>query len=428
MAIDRKILQDPRGFLTELFHVAVKAGDPLQVIKANLPQRPKGRVIVVGAGKASAQMAEALEALWQGPLEGAVVVRHGTTANLKQVKLMTAAHPVPDEAGLRASDHLLGLVKNLTKDDLVIALISGGGSALLPAPQEGLTLQDEIDLNTALLKSGAPISAMNAIRKHISRIKGGRLAAAAFPAKVVSFVVSDIPGDVLSLVSSGPTISDNVSLRDALGLIGKYDIALSAKLMAFLKSVPPAPRPDDAAFIGHEVHLVASAKQALQAAADYAGAHGLAAHVLSDAIEGESHEVAKMHAAMSVFAQNGGKLFVPPCLILSGGETTVTIGSHGAGKGGRNGEFALSFALGIAGRTGIYCLAADSDGIDGSENNAGGFADGQSVDRLLAKKLDPSALLKAHDSWTALLAAGDLFITGHTGTNVNDFRAILLLP
>jgi hydroxypyruvate reductase len=428
MPIDEKILADPRKFLTELFDEAVKAGNPLLGIKAHLPKHPKGRTIVVGAGKASAQMAEALESLWQGPLEGAVVSRHGATSNLKQIKLLTSAHPVPDAAGFRASEHLLELVQNLTKDDLVIALISGGGSALLPAPQEGLTLQDEIDLNTALLKSGAPISAMNAIRKHISRIKGGRLAAEAYPAKVVSFVVSDIPGDVLSLVSSGPTIADHVTLEDALGFIAKYDIALSPKLMAFLKSAPPAPAPDATAFAGHEVHLVASAKQSLKAAAAHALALGLPAHVLSDAIEGESHEVGKMHAAMSIFAQSNGMPFKPPCVIISGGETTVTIGAGGAGKGGRNGEFALSFALGIAGRKGIHCLAADSDGIDGSENNAGAFADGKTVDRILAKKLDPAAFLKSHDSWTALSAADDLFVTGQTGTNVNDFRAILLLP
>jgi hydroxypyruvate reductase len=428
MAVDAKIAQNPRGFLAELFDVAVKAGNPLQGIKAHLPTRPKGRVIVVGAGKASAQMAEALEALWDGPLSGTVVSRHGTKANLKSVKLMTSDHPVPDEAGLAASDHLLGLVQGLTKDDLVIALISGGGSALLPAPESGLTLQDEVDLNTALLKSGAPIAAMNAIRKHISRIKGGRLATAAYPAKVVSFVVSDIPGDVLSLVSSGPTIADHVTLRDALGFIEKYDIALTPKLMAFLKTAPAAPSPDDAVFAGHEVHLVASAKQSLRAAADYARERGLPAHVLSDAIEGESHEVAKMHAAMASFAKTEGQPFSQPCVIISGGETTVTIGAQGAGKGGRNGEFALSFALGIAGRSGIHCLAADSDGIDGSENNAGAFADGRTVDRMLAKKLDPAAFLKGHDSWTALSAAEDLFITGQTGTNVNDFRAILVLP
>jgi glycerate 2-kinase len=335
---------------------------------------------------------------------------------------------VPDEAGLRASDHLLSLVRNLTSDDLVIALISGGGSALLPAPQEGLTLQDEIDLNMALLKSGAPISAMNAIRKQISRIKGGRLAAAAHPAKTVSFVVSDIPGDILSLVSSGPTIADHVTLNDALGFIAKYDIALSPKLMAFLKSAPPAPLPTDPAFSGHEVHLVASAKQSLKAAAHHAISLGVPAHVLSDAIEEESHEVAKMHAAMAIFAISENMPFKPPCVIISGGETTVTIGARGAGKGGRNGEFALSFALGIAGREGIHCLAADSDGIDGSEDNAGGFADGKTVDRILAKRLDPATVLKLHDSWTALSAADDLFVTGQTGTNVNDFRAILLLP
>lgn len=428
MAIDPKILRNPRGFLATLFDVAVKAGDPLRGLAEQLPQRPKGRVIVVGAGKASAQMAEALEALWDGPLEGAVVARHSTTANLKKIRLMTSAHPVPDEAGIFASNHLLGLVQNLSADDLVIALISGGGSALLPAPQDGLTLQDEIDLNTALLSSGAPISAMNAIRKHISRIKGGRLAFAAYPAKVVSFVVSDIPGDVLSLVSSGPTIPDEVSLKDVWRFIEKHDIALPAKLRAFLKSAPAAPVPGDPAFAGHEVHLVASARQSLKTAADHALAHGLPAHVLSDAIEGESHEVAKMHAALAVYAKSGNGPFTPPCVILSGGETTVTLGTTGAGKGGRNGEFALSFALSIAGREGLHCLAADSDGIDGSENNAGGFADGRTVDRILAKKLDPAAFLKAHDSWTALAHADDLFVTGQTGTNVNDFRAILLLP
>ena len=428
MAVDPRIAENPRGFLAALFDVAVKAGNPLQGIKAHLPRKPKGRVVVVGAGKASAQMAEALEALWDGPLEGTVVSRHGTKANLKSTQLMTSAHPVPDAAGLAASDHLLGLVQGLTKDDLVIALISGGGSALLPAPQAGLTLQDEIDLNTALLKSGAPIAAMNAIRKHISRIKGGRLAAAAYPAKVVSFVVSDIPGDVLSLVSSGPTIADHVTLEDALAFIEKYDIVLTPKLLTFLNAAPAAPTPDDPVFAGHEVHLVASAKQSLMAAADHARRLGLPVHVLSDAIEGESHEVAKMHAAMANFAKTDGQPFKPPCVIISGGETTVTIGSGGAGKGGRNGEFALSFALGIAGRGGIHCLADDSDGIDGSENNAGAFADGRTVDRILAKKLDPAAFLKGHDSWTALSAAGDLFVTGQTGTNVNDLRAILLLP
>ncbi len=428
MAIDLKIANNPRGFLVELFDVAVKAGNPSSGIAAHLPKRPKGRVIVVGAGKASAQMAEAVEELWDGPLEGAVVSRHGTAAKLKQIRLMTAAHPVPDEAGLVASNHLLSLLQNLTKDDLVIALISGGGSALLPAPQAGLTLRDEIDLNTALLKSGAPISAMNAIRKHISRIKGGRLAAAAYPAKVVSFVVSDIPADILSLVSSGPTIPDEVSLKDVWDFIEKHDIGLSLKLSEFLKSAPAAPMPGDPVFAGHEVHLVASAKQSLKAAADHAVAQGVPAHVLSDAIEGESREVAKMHAAMALYAQSEGGVFTPPCVIISGGETTVTIGSTGAGKGGRNGEFALSFALAIAGRDGIHCLAADSDGIDGSEDNAGGFADGQTVDRILVKKLDPAAFLKAHDSWTALSHANDLFVTGPTGTNVNDFRAILLLP
>ncbi len=428
MAIDRVVIARPRQFLADLFDVAVKAGNPLADLKAHLPKRPKGRVIVVGAGKASAQMAEALEELWDGPLEGAVVSRHGTKAQLHHIQLMTAAHPVPDTAGLAASKHLLSLVQGLTKDDLVIALISGGGSALLPAPQEGLTLQDEIDLNTALLKSGAPIAAMNAIRKHISRIKGGRLAAEAYPAKVVSFVVSDIPGDVLSLVSSGPTIADAVSRDDALDFIAKYDIALPPKLLSFLNSASPAPRPDEAVFAGHETHLVASAKQSLLAAAEFARSKGVPAYVLSDAIEGESREVARMHAAMALFAKAENKPFAPPCVIISGGETTVTMGAGGAGKGGRNGEFALSLALDIAGRSGIHCLAADSDGIDGSENNAGGYCDGGTADRIRSQGFDPASFLKAHDSWTALFHARDLFVTGPTGTNVNDFRAILLLP
>jgi hydroxypyruvate reductase len=417
----------PRAFLRSLFDAAVAAAHPLAAMQAALPQRPKGRTIVVGAGKAASAMAEALESLWDGPLKGAGVSRHGATAKLERLQFLTSSHPVPDEAGLAASKTLLKLVEGLTADDLVIALISGGGSSLLPAPAAGLTLADEQELNRALLKSGAPIAAMNCIRKHISRIKGGRLALAAAPAKVVSFVVSDIPGDVLPLISSGPTLADATTLADCMAAIRDYDIALPYKLLDYLKTAPATPLPTDKAFARNEVHLVASAAVSLAAAKREAERHGLVAHVLSDAIEGESREVAKMHGNLAAFVQDQGQPFSRPCVILSGGETTVTIGSEGHGKGGRNGEFALSLAREIAGRDNIHALAADTDGIDGSETNAGAFADGGTWLRIRKAGLDPAALLKDHDSWTALQAAGDILVTGQTGTNVNDFRAILLV-
>ncbi len=426
MSSGHKIFANPRAFLTKLFDVAVKAGNPHEGIKSNLPDRPKGRIIVVGAGKASVQMAEAFEALWGDPLTGAVVARHGTIAKLEQIKLLTAAHPVPDAAGSVAANHLLTLVQNLTSDDLVVALISGGGSALLPAPELGLTLKDEIQLNKILLRSGAPITAMNAIRKQISRIKGGRLAWAAAPARVVTYVVSDIPGDVLSQVSSGPTIPDGISLSDAMAFIQKYDIRLPAKLKKFLATARGSPVPGNPVFVGQQVHLVASAQQSLRAAASYAKSLGIPTYILSDAIEGETHHVAKMHAAIACAAQTTGQPFHAPCLLLSGGETTVTLGRGDHGKGGRNAEFALSFATAIAERKGIFCLAADTDGIDGSEDNAGGWADGETINRVFRAGTDPGVLLTNHDSWTALKHADDLFVTGPTGTNVNDFRAVLI--
>ncbi|MDE2385116.1 MAG: glycerate kinase [Alphaproteobacteria bacterium] len=419
-------LARPRQFLTQLFETAVAASTPKDGMKAHLPVPPKGRTIVVGAGKAAGEMAIAFEELWPHPLEGAVVSRHGSTARPARLRLLTAAHPVPDQAGLEAAETLLKLVQGLSADDLVIALISGGGSALLPAPAAGLTLQDEMELNRILLESGAPISAMNAIRKQFSRIKGGRLAQAASPARVVTFVVSDIPGDVLPLVASGPTLPDETTKADAEAALANHNIVLPEKLKAFLATAPQAPRPSDAAFRNHEVHLVASAARSLQAAAKASAALGIPAHILSDAIEGETRDIAKMHAAMALSVKRTGQPFTAPCLILSGGETTVTIGPQGAGKGGRNSEFQLSFAASIAGAQGIHALAADTDGIDGSENNAGAFADGATIDAIKAKGADPARLLMAHDSWTALNHAGNIFVTGHTGTNVNDFRAILI--
>lgn len=424
-------ISDPRKFLTSLFDAAVKAADPELVIRENLPQKPHGRPIVIGAGKGSAQMAAAFEKAWaekypNSPLEGLVVTRYGYAAPCDHIEIIEAAHPVPDQAGLEATKRLFELTSGLTKDDLVVALISGGGSALLPSPPDGMTLEDEIAVNQALLASGAPISAMNAIRKHLSTIKGGRLAAAAHPAKVFSLVVSDIPGDNPAFVASGPTVPDNTDRADALKIIERYNLALPGAAMAHIRSENcHAPKPDDAIFANNEVRVIASAAASLEAAAREAEKHGLSAIILSDSIEGEAREVAHVHAAIAREIATRDRPFKKPVVLLSGGETTVTIRAKG-GKGGRNSEFLLSFALGIDGYSNIHALAADTDGIDGSEDNAGAFADGTSISRMLDAGEDASARLNANDAWTAFHAIGDLFVPGPTGTNVNDLRAILI--
>lgn len=416
---------DPKPFLTSLFAAAVAAADPERTIRAHLPAKPRGRTIVIGAGKGSAQMARALEKAWDGPLEGVVVTRYGYAASCERIEVLEAAHPVPDEAGLKAARRLQDRVSGLGEDDLVIALISGGGSALLPAPAGALTLADEIAVNKALLASGAPISAMNTLRKHISAIKGGRLAAAGWPAKVVSLVVSDIPGDNPAFVASGPTVPDNASRRDALAIAEAYRLDLPAPVMAHLRSSEAdAPKPDDPRFARNEVHVIASAAVSLEAAAGEAKRRGIEAVILSDAIEGEAREVGGVHAAVAREVALRDRPFRKPVVILSGGETTVTI--RGKGKGGRNSEFLLAFALGIDGVQNIHALAADTDGIDGSEDNAGAFCDGTTVARLREGGHDARAYLANNDAWSAFHAIGDLFVPGPTGTNVNDFRAILV--
>ncbi|AEH83067.1 DUF4147 domain-containing protein [Sinorhizobium meliloti] len=418
-------IANPRQFLESLFASAVSAADPERVIAANLPERPKGRTVVIGAGKGAAQMARALESVWEGPLSGVVVTRYGFGAHCKNIEVLEASHPLPDEGGLKASKRLLAAVSGLTGDDLVVALICGGGSALLPAPPPALSLEDEIAVNRALLASGAPISAMNAVRKHVSLIKGGRLAAAAHPARVVSLVVSDIPGDDAALVASGPTIADAASREDALKIVERYRLALPEKVMRWLASAAAdAPRPSDPRFARNEVQLIASAGVSLEAAASRARAAGIEAVILSDAIEGEARDVGLVHAAIARETALRGRPFPKPALLLSGGETTVTV--RGEGRGGRNSEFLLSLALGIDGIGGISALAADTDGIDGSEDNAGAFADHTTIARLLARRLDAAALLHKNDSWAAFDALGDLFKPGPTGTNVNDFRAVLI--
>jgi glycerate 2-kinase len=415
-----------RAFLASLFEAAVAAADPREALAQALPDRPKGRMVVIGAGKGAAQMAAAFEDLWGDPVEGVVVTRYGYGASCRSIRVLEAAHPVPDAAGLVASGALQQAVSGLGPDDLVVALICGGGSSLLPAPPAGLTLGDEAALNTALLRSGAPISAMNAIRKQVSGIKGGRLAALAHPARVVSLVVSDVPGDDPAEVASGPTVPSATSRAEALALIDVYGITVPDAVRRHLGAAPEdAPAPDDPAFARDEVRVIASAALSLEAAAGAARAAGVPAVILSDAIEGEAKDVGLVHAAIAAEVRQRGRPFAPPVVILSGGETTVTIAGPG-GKGGRNTEFLLSFALAIEGREAIVALAADTDGIDGSESNAGAFADGTTALRLRGAGHDPAALLARHDAWTAFDALGDLFEPGPTGTNINDFRAILI--
>jgi glycerate 2-kinase len=420
-------IESPRALFTSLFVAAVAAADPERVIRDFLPQKPEGRTIVIGAGKASAQMAAAFEKAWDAPLEGLVVTRYGYAAPCERIEVIEAAHPVPDEAGLVASQRLLESVAGLTSDDLVIALISGGGSALLPSPPEGMSLADEIAVNEALLASGAPISAMNTLRKHLSTIKGGRLARAAHPAKVVSLIVSDIPGDNPAFVASGPTVPDRAGREDAFAIVRDYRLKLPEAALRHLQSeAAEAPTPDDPAFAANEVHLIASAARSLEAAAEEARRRGIEAVILSDSIEGEARDVAGMHAAIAREIAARDRPFRKPALLLSGGETTVTIRDKG-GKGGRNSEFLLTLALAIEGVEGIHAFAADTDGIDGSEDNAGAFADSTSAARMRAAGVDPKAALGRNDAWTAFHAVGDLFAPGPTGTNVNDLRAILIV-
>ncbi|APX24634.1 MAG: glycerate kinase [Rhodobacteraceae bacterium] len=419
-------MTDETAFLTRLFEAAVAAADPERALAQAMPEKPKGRTVVIGLGKGAAQLGAAFERLWGAPVEGVVVTRYGYAAPCRHLKVIEAAHPVPDEAGLAASDALFAAVSGLTEDDLVVALVCGGGSALLPAPPEGLTLADEQALNRALLGSGAPIGVMNAIRKHASRIKGGRLAAACAPARVVSLIVSDVPGDDPAQVASGPTVPDTVDARAALGMISAWRIELPGRILDHIRSpASAAPMPDDACFARNEVHVVASARLSLEAAARTAEAEGIPAAILSDSIEGEARDVGLVHAAVAREVAARGRPFTPPVVLLSGGETTVTLRGDG-GKGGRNTEFLLAFAHAIDGIDGIHALSADTDGIDGTEDNAGAFADGTVAAALRAGGEDAMTLLGRNAAWEAFDRVGALFVPGPTGTNVNDFRAILI--
>ncbi len=414
-----------RTLLRSLFDSAVTQAQPALAVARHLPEPPKGRTIVIGAGKASAQMARALERAWAGPIEGFVVTRYGYAEACERIEIVEAAHPVPDEAGLHAGRRIMEMVSGLTADDLVIALISGGGSSLLPAPAPGLTLADEQAVNRALLASGAPIGVMNLIRNQFSTIKGGRLAAAAAPARVVTLVVSDVPGDDPALVASGPTLPLRGGRTEARRLASLYRIELpeaAQRLLDSEENLPP--EADDPVFAGNSAVTIASAALSLEAAAALARENGIEAAILSDAVEGEARDVAQVHAAMAREIAQRNRPFSKPVVLLSGGETTVTL--RGRGRGGRNGEFLLSLAIALDGVEGVTALAADTDGIDGSEDNAGGIVDGASARRMREAGIDPQAALANNDAYGALESAGDLLVTGPTGTNVNDFRAILI--
>lgn len=429
----------PRAFLDHLFQVAVARALPLHNTAAFLPRPPPGRTIVIGAGKAGGAMAQAVEALWpaNAPLEGLVVTRYHHVPPRpdglpQRIEVVEASHPVPDEAGQAAAQRILAMVQGLSEHDLVLCLISGGGSSLLALPADGLSLADKQGINQALLASGANISEMNCVRKHLSRIKGGRLAAACAPARVVTLTISDVPGDEPSIIASGPTVPDATTCADALAILGRYGIAVPAAVRAQLESSAlETPKPGDAIFDGHEVHLMATPQQSLEAAAEAAQAAGIEAYILSDEMEGESREVGKVHAGLARAVARSGQPFQKPCVILSGGETTVTIRKQAPGtprgRGGRAGEFCMGLALALQGQPGVYALAADTDGIDGVEDNAGAFVAPDTLQRALAAGMKLDAYLDRNDAYGYFDRLGDLLVSGPTYTNVNDFRAILIL-
>ena len=433
----------PKEFLRYLFDVAVQRALPLHNTAAFLPAPPSkssgGRTLVLGAGKAAGSMAQAVEALWpaDSPLSGLVVTRYLHTPSRppglqQRIEIVEAAHPVPDAAGLQATERILQMALGLKSDDLVLCLISGGGSALLSLPAEGLSLAEKQDINRALLRSGANIMEMNCVRKHLSRIKGGRLAAACAPARVVTLTISDVPGDDPSVIASGPTVPDTTTCADALAILKRYQIDVPAGLLQALEaSVLETPKPGDAAFASNQVHLIATPQQSLDAAAAAARAAGLNAYVLADDMEGESREVGKVQAAMARAAAKGTGAFAKPCVILSGGETTVTVRPPRAGaargRGGRATEFCLGAASALQGQSGVYLLAADTDGIDGTEINAGAFVLPDTLQRAKALGLAVEGHLDRNDAYGFFEPLGDLLVSGPTHTNVNDFRAILVL-
>lgn len=414
---------DPKPLLHRLFDAAVAAAQPHLCVPPHLPvdisDSGAGRLVIIGAGKASAAMAEAVEKTWAGrPLEGLVVTRYGYYVPCERIEILEAAHPVPDAAGEKAARRMMELVSDLGENDTVICLISGGGSALLSLPAEGLSLADKQAVNEALLRSGAAIDEMNCLRKHLSAVKGGRLAAAAWPARLITLAISDVPGDDPATIASGPTVPDATTIQDARDVLARFGIDAPAAVQAHLKSGhDETPKPGDPKLARAETILVATPAMALEAAAKLARDAGLSVEFLGDDLEGEARELASEHAQLALKAK-------PGTLLLSGGETTVTL--KGKGKGGRNSEYALALAIALEGASGVAALACDTDGIDGSEDNAGAVIFADTLARARAAGLDASAYLANNDAYSFFQAIGDLVVCGPTRTNVNDFRAILV--
>jgi glycerate 2-kinase len=416
---------EPRSFLCGLLDAAIAAANPDAIIAPHLPPPPRGRTIVLGAGKAAAAMARAVERHMSGPIEGLVVTRYGHAVPCARVEVVEAAHPVPDAAGRAAARRILEYAESAGTDDLVLCLISGGASALLALPADGLALEDKQAVNRALLASGADIAQMNAVRKHLSAIKGGRLAAAAHPAKVVSLLISDVPGDDPAVIGSGPTVPDPSTFADAQAILRQYGIEPPAAVLEHLRAAKDeTPKPGDARLAGAKTIIVARPQASLEAAAARAQDAGITPVILGDALEGEAREVGEVLAGIALEVRRHGQPAPSPCVLLSGGETTVTV--RGGGRGGRNAEFLLALAIHLNGAPGISALAADTDGIDGSEDNAGAIALPDTLARARVKGLDARAMLADNDAYGFFADLGDLVITGPTLTNVNDFRAILV--
>lgn len=420
-------LSDPRQFLIDLYATAVAAVSAEKCLASCLPQPPQGgRTLVVGAGKAAAAMAKAVEDHYKGDVSGLVVTRYGHGADTRFIEVVEAAHPVPDEAGKMAAARIMEMLSGLTEKDLVLCLVSGGGSALLSLPPEGITLEQKQEISRALLKNGAMIAEMNCVRKHLSQVKGGRLALACMPARVVTLMISDIPGDDPAVIASGPTLPDPTACADALAILKKYRIDLPENIRMPLESgVWETPKPGDVRFARNDSHIIARAQDALDAAARMSQAAGITPYILSDRIEGEARDIALMHAAMARQVVIHGQPFSRPCVMISGGETTVTV--RGNGKGGRNTEFLLAFSIAIEALPNIYGIACDTDGIDGSEDNAGALYLPDSLSRAIKKGVNARSLLENNDSHYFFSILDDLLVTGPSRTNVNDFRAILIM-
>ncbi len=415
----------PRALLRAMFDAAIAAALPDKTLPAYLPLPPRGRTLVIGCGKAAASMAKAVEDHWPGELSGMVVTRYGYNVPTRHIEVVEAAHPVPDAAGQAAAARMLKMVQGLSADDLVLFLVSGGGSALLSLPAPGLTLADKQAINKALLKSGANITEMNCVRKHLSAVKGGRLAAACAPAQVITLAISDIPGDDPAVIASGPTVADATTFADAIEILAKYRISEPKSIVDHLHAArEETPKPGDARLARSALHMVATPQMSLEAAAEIAIKAGVTPVILGDAIEGEAREVALVHAGIARQVRRHGQPAGAPCVLLSGGETTVTV--RGQGRGGRNAEFLLALAVALGGEPGIHALAGDTDGVDGTEDNAGAVLTPDSLERAAQRNLDAKRMLADNDGYRFFSGLGDLIITGPTLTNVNDFRAILI--